>query len=740
MKPQRFQIIVQGQVQGVGFRPQVYRVAHQLNLTGWVKNTAIGVFIEVQGKLAVHFLEKLTTNLPPLAKISDIQTKTIEVKINEASFEILASVDGANHALIPPDTCICPNCLKELFDPQSRYYRYPFLNCTQCGPRLTITRDLPYDRCQTSMDVFPLCDACHRDYVDPENRRYHAQPTACVKCGPQLSMSLQEIVKKIREGEIIALKGMGGYQLICDASNESAVSRLRTRKNRDAKPFALMLANIQSAKKISNINEHEEVLLKSSARPIVLLKKNNFVLPQAIASKLSTFGIMLPSTPLHYLLFNALVGYPDGLSWLEEEHPFTLIVTSANLGGNPLIVEDDMAEQELKNVADSIISYNRKIITRVDDSVMCVMNDTPFFIRRARGFVPTPILLPHAIPSTLAVGGYLKNTFCITRGNEAFVSQHIGSLNNRATIDFFHESLTHLLRFLNVTPERIAHDMHPDFYTTRFAESYGIPRFPIQHHHAHLASVAAEHHIQSPVLGLALDGYGYGIGGEAWGGELLLLNEFTFQRLGNFAPLPQPGGDMAAREPWRMAAAVLTLLERSNEICVRFSNYSQAHLITQLLEKQINCPMTSSCGRLFDAASALLGIQMVSQYEGQAAMYLESLVTYPEVLPNGWSIHQGKFNMMNTLKFLAECDHPITGANIFHGTLIAGLASWIKATSQEQDIETILLSGGCFLNKVLTEGLIQALNNLGIKALLPLNLPPNDGGISLGQAWISGQQ
>lgn len=736
---ERLQIIVKGQVQGVGFRPHVYRIAKQLELTGWVQNNASGVFIEIQGKSAAHFITRLTANLPPLAKINVIHSKTIPFIENENTFEINDSIKGKVNTIIAPDTCICSHCLNELFDPISRYYRYPFLNCTQCGPRLTITHQLPYDRCQTSMVNFPLCNDCKIEYWDPANRRYHAQPTACANCGPQLSLSINEIAERIAQGEIIALKGLGGYQLICDARNEAALLKLRARKNRDAKPFALMVANTLSAKQIVELNEQAEELLTCPARPIVLMRKISEILPAAIAPKLSHLGVMLPSTPLHYLLFNAFEDHADNMNWINELQTTILVVTSANPGGNPLIIDDDIAHEELNVIADKVVLYNREIVTRADDSVVRLIDGAPLFIRRARGFVPTAIPLLYAIPPTLAVGGHLKNTFCVTRGDEAFISQHIGSLNNKATIEFFHESLNHLLTFLDVKPERIAHDRHPDFYTTQFAENYGIPHFPIQHHHAHLASVAAEHHIQKAVLGLALDGYGYGTDGNAWGGELLLLENTAFKRLGSFYPLPQPGGEIAAREPWRMAASVLHLLGKDSEINSRFADHPQAPFISQLVDKKINSPLTSSCGRLFDAVSALLGVQTISQYEGQAAMLLESLVTHPQIIPNGWRIHENYFDMLPTLAFLLDIDDPIIGANLFHGTLIAGLGAWLKEIVRETGIDTVLLSGGCFLNKILTEGLIKTLNESGIKTLLPRNLPPNDGGLSLGQAWIAGR-
>ncbi|CAM2921541.1 hydrogenase maturation protein HypF [Legionella steigerwaltii] len=737
---ERLRIIIQGQVQGVGFRPCVYRLAKQLTLTGWIQNNASGVLIEVQGVLVCQFIPHLQENLPPLAKIDQIQSETIPLKNNEAVFEIIESQKGKVKTIITPDTSICSQCLQELFDPQSRYFRYPFLNCTHCGPRFTITRNLPYDRSQTAMDLFPLCLACQADYSDPENRRYHAQPTACIHCGPQLSLPVEEIAQCIMQGEIIALKGLGGYQLICDARNEVAVTRLRAKKNRDEKPFALMVANSLSAERVVTMNQQERDLLESVARPIVLLEKNDELskYSSAIAPGLSTLGIMLPYTPLHYLLFNAFAGNKNGCAWLNEIQDTLLVVTSANIGGEPLIIEDQSAEQQLSHIADKIISYNRQIVTRADDSVLRVVHHAPRFVRRSRGFVPTPIQLPHEIPPTLAVGGHLKNTFCITRGNEAFVSQHIGSLNNKASIEFFHESLNHLLRFLDVTPERIAHDLHPDFYTTRFAQHYGIPTFAIQHHHAHLASVIAEYGITKTVLGLALDGYGYGIHGESWGGELFLLENSTGTRVGSFSPLLQPGGDIAAREPWRMAASVLHHLGRSDEIAQRFSDYPQAHIIHQLLDKKINSPGTSSCGRLFDAVSALIGIQLISHYEGQAAMRLESLVTQVQIIPNGWQIKENCFDMMPALELLANRFDPITGANFFHGTLIAGLAAWIKGICRERNIDVVVLSGGCFLNQILAEGLITTLSESGITSFLPSALPANDGGISLGQAWIAG--
>ena len=735
----RLQLLITGQVQGVGFRPHVYRVAKTLDLTGWVQNTALGVLIEIQGSSIAHFLSNLKSSLPPLAKIDDVQTKTLALCENETAFQIIASSTGKSRTMLSPDTSSCSECLHELFDQQSRYYLYPFLNCTHCGPRLTITRNLPYDRSQTSMDEFPLCSHCLSAYSDPNNRRYHAQPTACSSCGPQLSSSIAAIAEALLNGKIVAVKGLGGYQLLCDARNESTLLTLRQRKSRAAKPFALMVANSKSAELVVEVNQDANALLVSQARPIVLLKKIDATLSESIAPGLSHLGVMLPSTPLLYLLFHALAGYPEGFDWLEEAQSIRLVVTSANLSGNPLIIDDEAARVGLSSIADEVVSYNRQIVTRADDSVVRIINKAPAFIRRARGYVPERIKLPYSIAPTLALGGQLKNTFCITRDDEAFVSQHIGHLNNKASIEFFHESLTHWLSFLDVNVERIACDMHPDFYTTQCALDFNLPIITVQHHHAHLASVAAEHHILEPALGLALDGYGYGIDTNAWGGELFFLNSTNADRLGSFLPIPQPSGDIAAREPWRMAASILHILGKNSDIATRFANQPQAARLAELLKGNSPMPLTSSCGRLFDAASALLGINAISDYEGHAASQLESLVTLPKVLPNGWSFENSQFSLLPTFLQLLTVD-PVSGANLFHGTLIAGLAEWILSWSKKTSSRVVLLSGGCFLNKILSEGLSLQLAQHGLSVYLPQRVPPNDGGLSLGQAWVAGSR
>lgn len=731
---QRLSISITGKVQGVGFRPYIYRIADKLHLSGWVTNTPYGVLVEIQGVKTDAFIQEINKQPPSLAKIDGIRSKNIRLIHQEPGFTIRPSQMGTITTKVVPDAAICQDCLFELFDPDSRYYQYPFINCTHCGPRYTITKQLPYDRAQTTMDQFPMCGQCAKEYQDIKHRRFHAEAIACLQCGPCLSHSIEEISSDIKKGKIIALKGMGGYQLICDAGNEATVNLLRQRKQRKAKPFALMLLNTRSIYLIAECPLQEAQLLNSCHRPIVLLRKKGEPLPSNIAPGLKHLGIMLPCTPIHYLIFHALLGQPRGTQWLEQACAMTLVVTSANISGQPLIIDDQVATISLKNIADKIVSYNRGILNRVDDSVLKMIDHAPQYIRRARGYVPNSIRLPHEIPSILALGAQLKNTFCITRGNEAFVSQHIGDLEDGQTIDFFDQSLSCLLKILDVKPEAIAHDRHPDFYTTALADHFKLPAYPIQHHHAHLASIVAEQHLTQAVLGLVLDGYGYGLDGNAWGGELLWIEGSQFKRIGHLLPIAQPGGDAAAREPWRMAASILYQLGMENEIEKRFPG---KEFINTMLKQQINSPKTSSCGRLFDAASALLGVNSYAQYEGHAAMLLESLVTVPIIYNEGWDIQNHVLSLLPLFARLIDCD-PSEGANLFHGTLIAALSAWIKPVAFAMHTDTILLSGGCLNNSILAHGLLQSLRTMGLNPRLPHQLAPNDSGLCLGQAWIAG--
>lgn len=730
----RLRIRVRGLVQGVGFRPFVYRLAMEQGLSGWVRNDEQGVVMEVQGSTATVLPTLLKTQAPPLARIDAVEVEPQALR-DEHGFVIDASQhDGRASAAIGPDAGLCSACIAEICDPRERRFRYPFTTCTHCGPRYTITRALPYDRPQTSMASFPLCADCAKEYGDPNDRRFHAQPLACPACGPKLSMPLADIVAALRRGAIVALKGLGGFQLLCDARNVDAVKALRERKQRDAKPFAVMVSSLPSAREIVELPVAEASLVSSWQRPIVLARKRlDTGLAEAVAPELAWLGVMLPTSPLHLLLFHEAAGRPTGTAWLEQPLDFCLVTTSANPGGEPLVITDDEALRRLRDIADVMVTHDREILVRTDDSVARVIDGAPTLLRRARGYVPGPVALPRTTAPVLALGAHLKTTACLTRGREAFVSQHIGDLDDAATYRFLEETIAHLTKTLEVEPQVVAHDLHPDFLSTRLAQSLGLPAVAVQHHHAHVAAVLAEHGRTAPTLGLALDGFGLGADGGSWGGELLLLNGARFTRVGHLATLQQPGGDRAAREPWRMAAAALHRLGRGETIVDRFASLGPAAAVRQLLEKQLNAPETSSCGRLFDAACGLLGVKPVATYEGEAPMALESLVTKPEVLRGAWRVTDGELNLLPLLDALIG-RAPIDGANVFHGTLASALVDWAAPFVID---DVIALSGGCLMNQTLAELLVAGFKARGIKPLLSRQVPSNDGGLSLGQAWVA---
>jgi hydrogenase maturation protein HypF len=731
----RMRVRVRGSVQGVGFRPFVYGLAQRYDLAGFVANDSDGVLIEVEGSSLSQFLTALNTEAPPLARVDAIETEPAHIR-GEDAFAIACSVDGRVTTCIAPDAATCEACLDELFDRGSRFHRYPFVNCTHCGPRYAITRNLPYDRPRTSMATFAMCGVCARDYCDPEDRRFHAEAIGCSRCGPQLSHSVEEIVARVQRGQIVALKSLGGFHLVCDARNESTVAELRRRKQRDAKPFAVMVASVSSLSSIAGASDAELALLASRERPIVLLRSRGVLAP-SVAPGLAHLGVMLPYTPLHHLLFHAAAGAPAGRSWQREPVDLVLVATSANPGGEPLVIDDEEAHRRLAGIADLIVTHDRAIVARTDDSVMAIADGAPAFIRRARGHVPRPIQLAREVPPVLAVGGQLKATVTITRGREAFISQHIGDLDTAESICFFEETIDHLLSILDVDPVAVAHDLHPNFASTRFAEEFGCSAIAVQHHHAHTAAVVAEHRIETPILGLVLDGFGFGSDGGNWGGELLLVDDARFSRLGHLMPLAMPGGDLAAREPWRMAAAVLYALDRGDEIGSRFPGRVLAPQLAGMLSKG-QTSMTTSAGRVFDAVAGLLGVCQVQRYEGQAAMELEALVGTPRVQPNGWSVVAGVLDLWPLLRCLAEPNlHPVAGAEVFHGTLAAALADWVEDAADKTGISSVALSGGCFLNRVLTETVVPLLRTRGLVPLLARAVPPNDGGLSLGQAWVA---
>ncbi|WFU14807.1 carbamoyltransferase HypF [Bradyrhizobium sp. CB3481] len=730
----RLRLRVSGAVQGVGFRPYVYGLATRYRLAGFVANDPDGVIIEVEGDRTSDFVTALPLEKLPLARIDYICVQEVRA-LAEKDFSICASEQGKISTRIVADAATCPQCLDELFDPSSRYYLYPFINCTHCGPRYTIVERLPYDRRNTAMKAFAMCETCAAEYADPASRRFHAEAIACPTCGPQLNHRINDIAAAIAGGKIVAIKGLGGYQLLCNARDHDAVQRLRSRKQRDQKPFAVMVGCVEQVSEIAEANAAELALLESAARPIVLLKSHNKLAP-SIAPGLTRIGIMLPVAPLHHLVFHALRSTG---ALLDGEGPVT-VATSANAGGEPLLIDNAQATKRLAGIADLIVIHDRNIITRADDSVVSVVAGRRQLIRRARGYVPEPISLARAVPPVLALGGALKSTITITRGNEAFVSQHIGDLDTVEGIRFFEETIRHLTSILDVEPVVIAHDLHPNMASTRFAEASGRERIAVQHHHAHAAAVMAEHGVEGPALAIVLDGYGYGSDGGNWGGELLLCEHDAFKRIGHLAPLQMPGGDRAAREPWRIASAILHSLGREGEIRERFGAQPQAERLIALLH-QPDVPRSTSAGRHFDAAAALLGVATLQSYEGEAAMKLEARVRRTAVLKEGWMIDGSVLSFRPLFEhLLADKVGATAGAELFHGTFSAACVDWIMRAARATGITAVSLSGGCFLNAVLADEIQQGCIAAGLTPLLPRQTPTNDGGLSLGQAWIAALQ
>jgi len=729
----RLRLRVRGAVQGVGFRPFAYGLAARLSLSGFVRNDGEGVLIEVEGRSPETFLAELNTAPPPLARIDAIEVAAI-APVGGAGFAIDATRQGRSTTRIGADAAVCEDCLEELFDPASRFFGYPLINCTHCGPRYTLTRALPYDRAQTSMAPFPMCPDCARDYADPANRRFHAEPIACPRCGPKLNQPIAEVAEALREGRIVALKGLGGFHLLCDACDEDVVATLRRRKARDLKPFAVMVANLASAERLAEIGPAERAALSHRSRPIVVARSRGRLAP-SVAPNLRDLGVMLAYTPLHWLILHALAGSPGFRSWRDAPNDVALIATSANLGGEPLVATDEDAETRLAGVADLIVTHERAIVVRADDSVVRVLDGAPAYLRRARGFAPDPIDLGEDGPCVIAAGADLKNTITVTRGREAFVSQHIGDLDDRETIRFREETIRHLISILDVQPECAVSDLHPDFVSTRSAEASGLPVVAVQHHVAHVAAVAAEKRWSGPVLGVALDGQGFGADGAPWGGELIVLDGARWERAGSLEPLTLPGGDKAAREPWRMGVAMLDRLGRLDDAGRLFSASPSALRLAEALRRGARFARTTSLGRLFDAAAALAGVCLVQHYEGQAAMELEALVDTPRVVLGGWSIAEGRLDLAPMMASML--DERLAGreaAEAFHGTLIAALAEWIVAEAGRRCLQRVALGGGCLMNRVLADGLVARLRAEGLDPALPREVPANDGGVSFGQA------
>jgi len=764
---ERRRLRVRGVVQGVGFRPFVYRLAQELGLSGWVRNDGGGVELEAQGSPGnlSALIARLHGEAPPLARIDRLESTLCEADPADHGFTITASQGGGVTTAIAHDSTVCPDCLEELFNPADRRWRYPFINCTHCGPRYTITRGLPYDRVSTSMAPFALCPECADEYGDPADRRFHAEPNACPVCGPRLSLleaygvtvatrdPVADTLLRLLCGEIVAVKGLGGFHLMCDARNPEAVARLRERKSRDDKPFAIMVANLASARHWARLSEADEALLGSPERPVVLCDKRDSVEAElcGVAPELGWIGLMLPYTPLHYLLFHDHAGRPVGTAWLDTLQDLVLVCTSANPGGEPLVTGNREATRRLMGIADAYLIHDREIVVRCDDSVVRSLptvraGDSPTqFIRRSRGYTPRALKLADKGEPVLAFGGLLKNTVCLTRGDEAFLSQHVGDLASASACQALDEVADHLQRILALEPVAVAHDLHPDYPSTRAAEAMaerlGIPAFPVQHHHAHVAAVQAEHGHRGAVIGLALDGVGLGTDGKAWGGELLQVDGAHFKRLAHLAALMQPGADKAAREPWRMASAVLHRLGRGREIATRFNTEPAAWRMAELLAAGTRCPPTTSLGRWFDAAAGLLGVCLRMGYEGEAAMRLETLAARSGAcLPmhGGWRIDsEGTLDLLPLLARLADERDVARGAALFHATLAAALEAWVLRAVDHSGIRAVVLSGGCFLNRQLSRDLARRLAARGLDVLEARQVPPNDGSLALGQAHVA---
>jgi len=750
----RRQIDVSGIVQGVGFRPYVYRLATGRRLSGNIRNTPAGVTIEIQGppETVQDFVEHLPAEAPPLARITSFLVR--EVACNkDVDFRIVHSHAGEEvRTLISPDVAICPDCLRELFDPADRRYHYPFINCTNCGPRFTIVRDIPYDRPSTSMAVFPMCPACQTEYEDPLNRRFHAQPNACWECGPHVDLwdrsgrrifcrdPIAEAASGLHAGLVVAVKGLGGFHLAVDATNKAAVALLRERKRRVEKPFAIMVPDLAAARDICEIDSAACVALESVQRPIVLLpKKTSCSIPEEVAPFNRYLGLFLPYTPLHYLL-------------LREGAFKALVMTSGNLSEEPIAIDNQEAITRLSGRADYFLVHNREILLRCDDSVVRVADGVTRQLRRSRGFVPVPVFLKNEQPSVLAVGGELKNTICLTKGKHAFLSQHIGDLENVESYSFFNEAIEHLERILEIRPTIIAYDLHPDYFSTKWAlQQSGARLFGVQHHHAHIASCMAENHLEGKVIGFALDGTGYGTDGQVWGGEVLIASYKNLERAAHFEYVPLPGGAAAIREPWRMAVSYLA--HNFGRNFFRFDipfvwrlDTHKTDLLLRVIEKKVNSPLTSSCGRLFDAVAALIGIRQQVNYEAQAAIELEMAISSSEnndgysldLTPDGENWIIGTRSLFEALISDLQCK--IDAGEIsrrFHNGLVDAFVRLAGVLRKKTDLNRVCLSGGTFHNVYLSQQLESRLTKAGFEVFTHHEVPAGDGGISLGQAMVA---
>jgi hydrogenase maturation protein HypF len=754
-------VVVRGIVQGVGFRPFVYRLAHEEGLAGFIGNDTDGVTIEVEGlaERVDAFLARLRTEMPPLARIDSIVVREL-APTGQCGFRIVASeVLGRVSTGIPADAATCADCLRELMDPADRRYRYPFLNCTNCGPRYTITRRIPYDRPQTSMARFKMCAACQAEYDDPADRRFHAQPNACWECGPKVWLleadgaaissddPVAACVDRLARGEIIAIKGIGGFHLSVDATNDAAVMRLRERKHRYGKPLAVMFKDVDAARQVCVFTEAEEALLATFARPIVLARRRESGgIADGVAPGIPWLGVFLPYTPLQHLLF-------------ASGQLRALVMTSANLSEEPIAIDNDEALTRLGGIADAFLMHDREILQRCDDSVASIVDRAPQLLRRARGFVPLGVELPMDAPPLLAVGGHLKNVLALARGRFVYQSQHLGDLENITGLDFFKESLEHLMRTFEISPATVVHDLHPGYLSTAWAKEWarerGLNLIGVQHHHAHLAGCMAEHGLTGPVIGIALDGTGYGTDGRIWGGEVLVSQLDSFGRFAHLEYVPMPGGDASVREPWRMALGALHAA--GIDVCstevldLLGAKEKEARVLLRMMERGVNSPLTSSCGRLFDAVAAVVLGRRRVDYEAQAAIELEGLAVDDaddepgyaiEIKAGDWAAKEPARIYVGSLwrELLKDLRAGVSKSRIstrFHAGVADGFVRAAMLARTATGLRQVMLSGGCMHNRRLARLLRTKLAAEGFEVFQHAQVSPGDGGLSYGQAAVA---
>lgn len=742
-------VVVKGIVQGVGFRPFVYKIATENKLNGWVNNTSEGVYIDVEGdeKNIEIFLDKLENHAPPLSQINEVIIEN-KVLICYKDFTIKIS-ENNNYSitLISPDVATCDECRDDILDKNNRRYKYPFTNCTNCGPRFSIIKELPYDRPMTTMKEFKMCEKCKEEYENPLDRRFHAQPNACAECGPKVWLTdkngneifidepINEAKRLIKEGNIIAIKGLGGFHIVCDGKNEKAIDTLRKRKLRPSKPLALMMKDINIVEKYCNVNQKENEILQGIKKPIVLLDKNNDLLPNNIAPNNKKLGVMLPYTPLHYLLF--------------DKDLECLVMTSANVSGLPIVYKNDEALKDLNNIVDYFLFHNREIHIPVDDSVVKVLLDKEIVIRRSRGYAPVPIKY-EKMEEILATGADLKNTFTISKEGYLFTSQYIGDLDNLENYNNYEHNINHFKSIYNIKPKVIAHDMHPNFLSTEYANNKDVTKIKVQHHHAHIASCMVENNIDEKVIGIAFDGTGLGDDNKIWGGEFLICDYLDYKRAAHLNYVKMPGGDYAVKEPYRMALSYLYNLNKENIYIDKLSHLNSKNIkaIITMLKNNINCVETCSVGRFFDAVSALLGFNEKISFEGEAAIYLESIANKDVNKCYKYEIKNNEDKLViNTNEIikgiLNDIENKVDKSIIsmkFHNTIISFSIDVCKQLSIKHNIDKVALSGGVFNNEILLKGIYNRLLKDNFKVYIHSSIPCNDGGISLGQIAIANKK